>query len=262
MTLNAVIDYIQDLAHDLRGTKTVGHSLLLPFEGIPSKVDFQNTFADFSRILNDEIDWAFVSERSDVITSKKFDSDDASIAIVRSRGIINCPSSSVADMIWNVKRRASWDPLFETSELTKQINDEILVAYMVTKGSTLIWPRDFSVAISRKEDPKGTFYIVARSINEPKLIPTSVEGRVRGVMHLYGFKIEPITHSDYNGEACKVTSICQVDNSGWLLDELQSSMNSATESAIVGLRTSLVGDANGERMNELERDELKLLSVV
>eukprot|EP01114_Cavostelium_apophysatum_P000656 TRINITY_DN1059_c0_g1_i1.p1 TRINITY_DN1059_c0_g1~~TRINITY_DN1059_c0_g1_i1.p1 ORF type:complete len:214 (-),score=54.86 TRINITY_DN1059_c0_g1_i1:50-691(-) len=209
----------------------------MAFKGIPSDSDFDKFFEEFRAVAADESDWADVSEKLEVKVTQKYKEGNP-ISLIRGRGIVKATPSAVRDLLWSLDQRGKWDVVFDSGKIVKEIEaGKKIVAYYKTKSTSMVWARDFAVAIASREESNGAHTLVCKSVEVPDLVPLD-SSCVRGVIHLCGFLLEPTGEGNAH---TRVTYIFQVDGSGWVPTALQNSVNTYQPLGIIGIRKILTG---------------------
>jgi hypothetical protein len=123
--------------------------------------------------------------------------------------MVNAPAKAIFNACFFTTKEAAQKTDEELLEwkVVKSINDNTVVLY--TGHSTPIGVTNRETLVVRGWDEEnGTIYIYSVSVNDPEV--PSVDGRVRSVVHVGGWIIEPVE----DGSKCNVTRVFQLDPKG------------------------------------------------
>jgi hypothetical protein len=131
------------------------------------------------------------------------------VQAARASGIVNAPAKAIfAACFFTTKEAAQkTDNELLDWKIVKTINDNTVVLYTGHSTPIGVTNRE-NLNVRGWDEENGTIYVYTQSINDPE-VPT-VDGRVRSVVHVSGWIIEPLE----DGSKCKVTRVMQLDPKG------------------------------------------------
>jgi hypothetical protein len=119
---------------------------------------FEKLVEHFLEIVKSpESDWTPTSEKRGVKVSQKAD-PNSSLSVLRGYGKIKASAETIAELLTDITKRASWDVFFETGTMVSWIKEnELGIAHLKFKGyGWTVWPRDFAVIAGKKKLENGT----------------------------------------------------------------------------------------------------------